>query len=94
VAEDGTMPQRQFLPAVVQLCTLFKLFNLTEINLFVFIHSKQVNTLDIEEARKSTPNTFSIKIFITLCINTIIKLIPIKKNVLTWIMVKVEEEKL
>jgi len=51
-----------------------------EINLFVFIYSKQVNIMDIEEVRKTIPNKFSIKIFITFCINTVIKLTPVKKN--------------
>ena len=30
-------------------------------NLFVVMNSKQVNTLDIEEVRKTMPNTVSIK---------------------------------
>ena len=57
-----------------------KNIKLTEISLFVFMNSKRVNTLDIEEARKTMPNIFSIKIFITFCINTIIKLIPINNH--------------
>lgn len=40
VAEEGTMSQRQFLPAVVQLCTFFRTTNLSELNLIVFYEFK------------------------------------------------------